>query len=334
MMEILPAFEVPGGFYPSCSVVICTRGRPEQLDRCIGAVLALDYLRFDVLVVDNAPTNQLSHEVAKRHGVGYLVEPVPGLSCARNLGARTCSAEIVAYLDDDSVPERGWLSALLAEFKDPDVMAVTGRIAPMDQRDAPPSSFPERGCLNPRQQRLVFGPQTPDWFTLSNFGRIGAGGNMAFRRSSFEVWAGFDERLGRGTLLFGGEEHHAFFSLIARGFRVIYTPDAIVYHPVLHTPEEIRERFLKDRAALAAYITLLFFEQPRYRRELGSFVMNGFRRQVVRSRGRIAPLWRELLSRLSGPLLYLRSRLAHQPSQHTVLKGCGAESRKIRVGPY
>jgi hypothetical protein len=49
--------------------------------------------------------------------------------------------------------------------------------------------------------------QTPAWFERANFGGIGDGGNMAFRRYAFAVWPGFDVRLGRGALLHGGEEH-------------------------------------------------------------------------------------------------------------------------------
>jgi hypothetical protein len=59
----------------------------------------LDYPRFDVLVVDSAPGNSASRDVAARWGVSYVVEPRPGASRARNRGARQTDAEIVAYLD-------------------------------------------------------------------------------------------------------------------------------------------------------------------------------------------------------------------------------------------
>jgi cellulose synthase/poly-beta-1,6-N-acetylglucosamine synthase-like glycosyltransferase len=66
-----------------------------------------------------------------RWGVRYVVEPLVGLSRARNRGARACDSEIVAFLDDDALPEPEWLSGLLREFEDPLVMAVTGRILPL-----------------------------------------------------------------------------------------------------------------------------------------------------------------------------------------------------------
>jgi len=124
----------------SCSVVICTRDRPERLEQCLEAVARLDYPRVDALIVDNAPSDSRTRDLAARRGVRYLVEPLPGLSRARNRGARACETEIVAFLDDDAIPEPDWLSALAAEFMDPLVMAVAGRvrpfsgIAPVNQR--------------------------------------------------------------------------------------------------------------------------------------------------------------------------------------------------------
>jgi len=83
-------------FRPSCTVVICTRDRPTELNRCLEALAELDYPHFDVLVVDNAPSDDQARQVAMRWGVAYVAEPVPGLSRARNLGAMTCIAEVVA----------------------------------------------------------------------------------------------------------------------------------------------------------------------------------------------------------------------------------------------
>jgi len=58
--------------------------------------------------------------------VRYLNSPRPGLSRARNDGARACCTELVAYLDDDAWPHRDWLATLAREFADPRVMAVGG----------------------------------------------------------------------------------------------------------------------------------------------------------------------------------------------------------------
>ena len=70
-------------------------------------------------MVDNAPSDDRSREVAPRWGVRYVTEPVRGLSRARNRGARSCETEIVAYIDDDAVAEPDWLTMLVRDFEDP-----------------------------------------------------------------------------------------------------------------------------------------------------------------------------------------------------------------------
>src|SRR5690348_12347934 len=88
---------------PSCSVVICTRDRPRYLERCLNALGALDYPCFEIVVVDNAPSDGRTRDLAQRRQARYVVEPTPGLSRARNRGALESTGEIVAYLDDDAI---------------------------------------------------------------------------------------------------------------------------------------------------------------------------------------------------------------------------------------
>ena len=238
---------------PSCTVIICTRDRPEYLDQCLTALALVDYPNFDILVVDNAPSDSRSKDIAARWSVRYLVEPRPGLSYARNAGCRASSAEVLAFLDDDAIPEPDWLRALTAGFADSSVLAVTGRILP-------PAAEMTAGVrfnldLGPEPRR--FDRNDPLWFEKANFGGIGIGCNMAFHRDAFEIWSGFDERLGRGTPMHGGEESHAFFRLIEGGAVIAYVPEAKVVHPLPPLGDH-----LKDLSAALPYMMLLFFETP------------------------------------------------------------------------
>jgi O-antigen biosynthesis protein len=304
-------------FAPTCTVVICTRNRPEHLERCLGAVTRLLYPWFDVLVVDNAPSDDRARGIAARWGASYVIEPVVGLSRARNRGARACQSEIVAYLDDDAVPEAAWLSSLANEFRDERVMAAAGQIRALEvdteaQHLRANLSSTESGG----SERRVVDRDAASWFEISNFGGVGDGGNMAFRTLAFNMWAGFDERLGRGALLDAGEEHYAFFSLVERGYRVVYTPHAVVLHPYPPTLEDLRARHLKDLTASAGYMALLFTEHPRHRWAAAKYSLEalaGMRRawrtQPEKSRLCIVPWWRAALARIRGPYLYAGSWL-------------------------
>ena len=307
-------------FAPTCTVVICTRDRPQQLMGCLQALQGLVYPRFDVLVVDNAPNNPQAREVARRRGARYIVEPVIGVSHARNRGARACETEIVAYLDDDAIPEPGWLSGLASEFKDPAVMAVSGRILPTRVETEAECWCQLVGGFDLGEERWAVDRQNPDWFALVNFSGMGNEANMALRRRAFDLWPGFNERLGRGTIMQAAEGSHALFSLVARGYRAIYSPQAVVRHPFPRSMDELRTRHLRELAAATAYFTMLVTEEPGHRRATLQYVVEALRgtRRPWRKlapglRPRIVPRWRKLIAYLSGPLLYARSRLARPP---------------------
>jgi O-antigen biosynthesis protein len=302
---------------PSCSVVIATRDRPALLTRCLDALERLTYPRFHVLVVDNAPATGETRDIALQRGVGYAVEPTPGLSRARNLGAHLSDADIVAFLDDDSLPAPDWLSNLVREFDDPMVMAVAGRICPLSLETKAERLYSSmRGSYSGREKRSVDG-RNPLWFELANFGGIGSGGNMAVRRSVLNVWSGFRENLGLGAPLHGAEEHHAFFSLIRDGYRVAYTPDAVVNHPYPKTFEQLRSRHVKNLERVAGYVTLLLVEEPRYWRRTIKYALGlatrrprSWREEADSRSPRLLPRRRMIAACVSGMLLYARSRIA------------------------
>lgn len=289
---------------PSCTVIVCTRNRPHELTRCLAALAALDNQPVEVLVVDNASDGSRAHEIASHFGARYLKESVVGLSRARNEGARFCSTEVVAFLDDDAVPAVGWLDALLAEFVDPMVMVVTSRIQPLPV-DPEMALFAHFPCL----ERRVVDSSSPLWFEMANFGGLGDG-CMALRRSAFAAWPGFDERMGRGAPIEGGEEHYAIFALLERGFRVVHTPAALVQHPTPAALNALRESQVRDRVAASGYIALLFCEHPQHRWAVLRYVLQSAKgsprvwRGTMPRGNRLVGKLRLGLASLEGVLVY------------------------------
>lgn len=270
---------------PSCTVVVCTRDRPAELERCLTAVAALTYRNRGVLVVDSASCDAGARDAAIRWGASYLRLDVPGLSLARNAGAQACDTEFVAYLDDDAVPEPEWLRELMAGFDTVEVVAVGGRVRPSRVR-----TFAERLSYSVDPFRTRLAPEMldrtrPRWFTAAAFGGVGTGNNMAFRRDAFKTWSGFDARLGRGAPLAGGEELYAFAQLVAAGGVIRYMPTAVVRHPYPARMEALRARRRLEARAAVAYVWFLFLNQPEHRAEIARFVWRGVWR---RTRGRLS----------------------------------------------
>ena len=64
-------------------------------------------------------------------GVEYVVEPRPGLDHARNRALALCTTEVLAYTDDDAVPDEWWTTALATAFdEEPDLAMATGLVLP------------------------------------------------------------------------------------------------------------------------------------------------------------------------------------------------------------
>lgn len=312
---------------PDATVVVCTRDRPAQLEACLDALAAQSYPCSEILVVDNSATGSVA-DICRQRGVACIREPIPGLTRARNLGARAARTEIVAYIDDDAIAEPGWLEALAREFADARVAAVAGRTRymkawgdqPMSEDDAP-------GEPGPRPRR-VFDRDVDGWFALACFGRIGDGNTMAFRRRLLIEAVRFDERLGRGRLIESGDEHVAFMSLISDGHRVIHAPDAVVRHPMPAEPGRRHAKRIRDLRASMAYMLFLWLQFPGHRPDIARFLRAALRKRVSRSPA-VAPgpagltIPQTIAAVWHGVRVYLKARQEWLPhgrtNQHAVV---------------
>lgn len=295
------------------TVIVCTRDRPVHLSACLDALALQNYPNCEVLVIDNASAEPVD-DICRARGVRCVHEPVPGLTRARNLGARAARGELIVYIDDDAIPEPGWLEALAREFSDSSVAAVAGRTRYMNALDDTlfMSGEPAPGD-NKTRPRRSFDRETPNWFALACFGGIGDGNTMGFRRRAVVDLGGFDERLGRGRLLEGGDEHVAFMSLIAAGYRVNYAPDAAVRHPMPATPLLRRARLIRDLRASIAYMLFLWAEFPAHRGDIIFFLCRAVMKRLSRfgqpsSDPIRLPRMQALIAMLSGIRVYWKAR--------------------------
>ena len=272
------------------TVVICTRNRPALLRDCLSAVSRLKPPPDDVLVVDNSSGDLETEHLAKKFGVRYTVEPIPGLSRARNRGLAESNSDILAYIDDDGDPDEDWLGLLLQPFADPQVAAVTGETIESHKDANEFRQAPVRTLSN----------RDPLWFEAATFGGLGVGTSMAIRKSACDVTPFFDVRLGRGTPIRIGEESRAFASLLARGFKAAHVPAAIVVHPL-----GTRDISLEASSSVS-YWLMLFLESPGHRLDLLRFLYRRLRRVPLSwQRNPQAP--GEIIN--SGWAIYLRAGL-------------------------
>jgi len=223
------------GSLPTISVAVCTRDRPDDMEKCLTSLLALRVPPLEIIVVDNAPATDATERLVKEKfpGCRYIREDTPGLDHARNRAISESRGEVIAYTDDDVMVDPDWVEALGKAFaEDPAVGLVTGLIEPAELETEAQLLFERyggfgRGCF---RTYLQSGQGAPMSWNLVGAGQLGAGANMAIRRSLFEEIGYFDPALDVGTPTLGGGDHEIFFRCLRSGAICLYEPMAVVRH--------------------------------------------------------------------------------------------------------
>lgn len=200
------------------AVVVCSRDRPDQLQRCLQAVRTQD--ADDIVVIDSASTTSATAEVAAAGDVRCIRADLPGLAHARNVAMRATTADVVAFTDDDCEPEAGWASAIRAQFDtseaDEERLGFTvGRV--IATGDGEPVSVVLDAF--PRTYRGADDPS-----------HIGHGANLAVRRDCWDSLGGFDDMLGVGSVLRSGEDTDFLWRALRDNWTGRYDPHATVVH--------------------------------------------------------------------------------------------------------
>ena len=202
------------------SVIVVSRHRAEALRRCVTAIGQLDHPNFELIVVaDRAGLAALGEGPFK--AVPY---DDPNISAARNLGLDQAAGDVVAFIDDDAVPEPTWLSRLVAPFADPRVGAAGGFV-----RGRNGISFQWRAMEVDRLGQDHPLEVEPDRVMIRAGGADRAvktqGTNCAFRRAALAAIGGFD-----AALHFYLDEADVNLRLAAAGHLAAGVPGAEVHH--------------------------------------------------------------------------------------------------------
>jgi len=210
--------------------VICSRDRLELLEGALTSLSRAVRPCDQVVVVDSASVRHGAAEMARDAGFGFVRVEEPGVSRAKNAGIAASSAPIVAFTDDDCRVEPSWFARIAAEFVDPTVGFLTGKVV-ADRQTKLPLSVTD----DDRHQRFE---SVSDPFDLAH------GANMAWRRTALSDIGGFDECLGPGARLGVAEEKDAFWRASRAGWVGVHQPDILVTHLQWRTtPQSLRAVF-------------------------------------------------------------------------------------------
>lgn len=228
------------------TVALCTHNHADRLVRTLADLPALRVpdAPWELLVIDNASCDATPDILARQTWpTGWQVRVVReerlGLSNARNRAIREARGEYLIFLDDDETADPDWLCAFERLIKAHSPDAFGGRI------------------------EVLFEGQRPAWLTDELLGFLGQlrradtimplverstpfyGGNFGFRRTVCDTVGDFDAMLGRkGTDNTGGEEVDFYRRLLDAGFKVWWTPEAVIHHRI--QADKLDRRYFLD----------------------------------------------------------------------------------------
>ena len=206
----------------SVSVVVVSRGRPDDLVLCLQALEQQFYTNFEIVVVADSPSmRQISlPDYVKAHAFDE-----PNVARARNLGIAKAAGEIVAFIDDDAVAEPNWLNHLVAPFAQDEVMASGGYVFGRNG-----ISYQWTGLSVDREgwdHPLDHMDEAPAVFTTERNGRAirTQGTNMALSRQALVDLGGFDP-----VFAFFHDDSDLNMRVAQAGGMTAIVPRALVHH--------------------------------------------------------------------------------------------------------
>ena len=221
---------------------------PQVLDSLKRQTLNKDLFEI-VLVNNNSPGN--TEEIARAFmasnpelKVSYHLETNQGLSYGRNRGIKEASGKYITFIDDDAFLADNYLEKIYNYFEQDATVAAIGSKILLHYEDVIPSW--ENKYLN----SLLgwYDPSDEPYDYKGTDKDYPRGSNMSFRMSIFETAGDFNVELGRkGNNLAGSEEKDIFQRIYRiQNMKVIFVPDALVYHCVPH--ERTTTEFIKRQA--------------------------------------------------------------------------------------
>lgn len=198
------------------AVVVATRDRAKLLKRLFEALekQSLPADRFEVFVAHDPTADGSEAEVARlaqtttlRVQTMQTAQP-EGPAAKRNLGWRASNSPIVAFTDDDCVPDPNWLQVGLAAFEG-QARIIVGRTEPLGE---------QLNMVGEPFARVLRVDSTRFFQTC----------NIFYRRSDLEAAGGFDERFTQPN----GEDTHLGLRVAEMGVQPVFVDHALVHHDV------------------------------------------------------------------------------------------------------
>ena len=198
-----------------------------HLDDCLTALRNQTVRDFEVLLVDNGSTDGSQAYLQERYPEVTLIElgENRGFTGAVIAGFKAAAGQFIVLLNNDTWAEPDWLEKLLGGFEHDETIGSTiGKILLFDSRDRIHTAGDFVRLDGSPGNRGVWQPDEGQ-FDQAEYVFSGCGAAVAYRRSALEAVGFIDD-----DFFFSCEDVDLGWRLNLAGWRVLYLPDAVIYH--------------------------------------------------------------------------------------------------------
>ena len=202
------------------SIIIPTKNEDDVLGNCLNSIQNLDYPKdkIEVIIVDGHSQDN-TVEIAKKYSCKVVFEDVGTRGGACNIGVRNSKERYIAFTDADCIVSKDWMKNLIKQFNDEKIVSVGGpNITPEDDTEFAKCVGVVLSFLSkPGSRYGLVADRATETFHNS-------GCNAAYRKDVIEEAGWFNEKL------ITCEDEELDYRIKEKGYRILYTPDAKVYH--------------------------------------------------------------------------------------------------------
>ena len=202
------------------SIIIPTKNNGDIIEKCLQSIENLDYPKdkYEVIIVDGHSTDD-TVEIAKKYGCKIVYEDVGTRGGACNVGIKNAKSEFIVFTDADCIVPKDWLKNLVKHFNGKEIASVGGpNITPEDDTEFAKCVGEVLSFLSKPGSRYGFNADE----VIETFHNSGC--NVAYRKKAIEEAGWFNEKL------VTCEDEELDYRIKEKGYKILYTPDAKVYH--------------------------------------------------------------------------------------------------------
>jgi len=201
---------------PNASVIIVTYNNSDLLLSNLDNLNKQTVSDFEIIIIDNNEKIDI-FPLIKKYPINYIkLKKNYGLSFARNIGIKLARGEIVIFLDDDAIPANDFIEEHIRAYKENDILGLRGKSLPRT-----PTIY------NYFASHYDYGDKTIPCF-------INLEGNSSFKRDVLIEIGGFNPKLQGAGGYEGLELTYRIVSKYKDKSKLIYYPNAVIYHDYSH----------------------------------------------------------------------------------------------------